>query len=89
MCQKLVMFQSVLLILLSSCLQCLGLCLLSWTLGKMGEVGSDGGKGRPLERKIEPSDLPHHTWGVHRAALANSPPCHHGCANASAQGFAQ
>lgn len=42
------MFQSVLLILLSSCLQCLGLCLLSSTLGKTGEVGSDGDKGRPL-----------------------------------------
>lgn len=77
------MFQSVFLILLSSCLQCLGLCLLSWTLGKTGEVGSDGDKGRPLERKTKPSDLPHQEWGAHRPVLANSPPCQHG------QGFAQ
>lgn len=63
------MFQSVLLILLRVCLRCLNLCLLSWTLGKAGEAGSDGDKGRPLERKTKPADLPHHMWGAHRPAL--------------------
>lgn len=77
------MFQSVLLMLLKGCLLCLGLCLLSWTLGKAGEAGSDGDKGGPLERKMKPSALPQHVWGAHRAELAESPPCQPGCAIAS------
>lgn len=48
------MFQSVLLILLSSCLQCLGLLLLSWTLGKTGEVGMMGTKGGLWKGKLNP-----------------------------------
>lgn len=72
------MFQSVFLSLLRSSLQCLGLCLLSWTLGKTGEVGSDGDKGRPLERKTKSSDMPHQAWGGHRGVLENGPARQHG-----------
>lgn len=82
------MFQSGLLILISSLLRRLGFCWLPWKLGETGEAGSDGGTDAPPESKTELSELPHHTQGAHGSVLAGSPPYQHGCAIASGQGFA-